>query len=293
MATVNLSSIPAAMKLVSAKYTSDFFVKSLGHDDVTTLSLSGNGQLLLVGHKFSNLLRVYNVASFFLVTWFNLPEQQDVVSDAVWLPRNDSYIMCATKHGVYFMPVMQPKMGYGVSTDNITIRYFSVFHDNVIYATDTEAGVFKSRDGVTWRQAAKNEQRAWHAVRVPTSSYVDTLWVILMTTPYHSYDWFLRIYTISNVSGGENEVWCNVTAPAHVKLYYGKLAYDGVGYIFTTDMINRAVHVWLVNGQYDRQLLSSEHIRWAPKSLAIDMQRQVLYLGQELAGIDVFDLRYE
>jgi hypothetical protein len=193
-----------------------------GRDYVTTLSLSDSGQLLLISESFTGQLYIYSASSGLWVNGFNLPKHDIIVNDAVWLPHNDSYIMCATQHGLmYFMPVMRPEMGYGVSTGNITLRYFSVSHDNVIYATDTDAGVFQLHDGVMWRQVAKNElegqQRAWHAVRVPTNSYFDKLWVIIMTPDKSC--WFLRIYTISNVSSGENQVWCNVTVPAQVNLY--------------------------------------------------------------------------
>ena len=50
--------------------------------------------------------------------------------------------------------------------------------------------------------------------------------------------------------------------------------------------------MWSVNGQYHCQLLSSHHIKNLPCRLAVDKERQLLYVGQDESVVGVFKLTY-
>lgn len=261
--------------------------------EVITLSLSSSGHLLLVGQYLAKQLHIFNASSRSSVTTFDMPDKNNALSDAVWLPYNESYIMCVTTRKVlYLMPAVSAAMGSVTSSTNETsLKHFGASQDNAIYATDYKGCVIQSRDGATWSEAVKEKlagESCWHAVRVSTCNHSDNMWVIIST---HN-KWILRVYTMSNNSRGEYLTWRNVDVPNHVRLANSKLAYDGQGNIFTTDTYMKTVHVWFENGQYNRQLLSSGHLIHSPSSLVIDTKRHVLYVGQMFGIIAVFTLQY-
>jgi hypothetical protein len=74
-------------------------------------------------------------------------------------------------------------------------------------------------------------------------------------------------------------------------LYCSSLAYDGHS-VFVTDCRNKAVHVWSVSGQYDRQLVSPQQLVSGPWRVAVDNQRHVMYVGQWGDTVGVFKLTY-
>ena len=77
-----------------------------------------------------------------------------------------------------------------------------------------------------------------------------------------------------------------------IKLNNIRLSYDGNMNIFLINCDNQAVHVFSVSGQYHCQLLSSHHIKNKPWRLAVDKERQLLYVGQDKSVVGVFELKY-
>lgn len=284
------------MKLVSAQHICDITVSYPKTRGAMILSLSSNGQFLLVGQDSIRQLHIYNASNGSHVTTFNTPGERSnsKLDDALWLPHSENYIACtsSTENLMYLMSVMPVAVSDTLYINMIDDWQFSVFQDNVIYATDKEVCVRESRDGVKWSPTVKiylKGERCWHAVRVSVYNHSDNMWIIVARPDEK---WILRTYEMNNNSSGEYTTLRNVTVPAQVSLDRSKLAHDGVGNIFTTDRINAAVHVWSAGGQYVRRLLSPQQNIANPSSLIIDTQHHVMYVGQYNGMIDVFTLQY-
>lgn len=53
------------------------------------------------------------------------------------------------------------------------------------------------------------------------------------------------------------------------------------------------MYVWSVSGEYDRQLLSLTQFSGIVRSIAVDTQGHVMYVGRSRDTVDVFELTYE
>ncbi len=73
------------------------------------------------------------------------------------------------------------------------------------------------------------------------------------------------------------------------------MASDGHTNIFQADAVDTALYMWSVSGQYERQLLSPQHLKNKhPENLAIDCQRgHVMYVGNSDGTVGVYALAYE
>jgi hypothetical protein len=87
------------------------------------------------------------------------------------------------------------------------------------------------------------------------------------------------VYTVDKRRAvGDNMAWRDVSH-ATVDFCYCTLANDGYTSIFVTDNINKAVHVWSLSGEYDRQLVSPQQLISKLFRIAIDTKRHVMYVG--------------
>ena len=78
----------------------------------------------------------------------------------------------------------------------------------------------------------------------------------------------------------------------NTNFFNGCLAYDGYMNIFLSDYYNKVIHAFLVNGQYNCQLLSSLNINKIPYKLAVDKECPLMYVGQGISVVEVFILKY-
>lgn len=266
--------------------------------DVTTLSLSGNGQLLCAGQYFTRQLHIYNTSNLTShVATINLPGPSTILErlkDSTWLPLDTNYILYTTLgEELYHLSITSAASVKVNLNDKLFPEHFSVSQDNVIYATNDKGCVIQSRDGVTWHQAVKDKltgEICQHAIRVTTYNQSDNMWVIVQAP---NKKWLLRIYAMNNSNSSSDYLaWRNVNVPAQVQLFTSQLAYDGLGNVFTTVRVNAAVHKWSVDGEYVGMLSLSKNVNYEFRSLVIDMQRHVMYVGQDAGTINVFALRY-
>ena len=104
------------------------------------------------------------------------------------------------------------------------------------------------------------------------------------------------MYSVDRRRSDGNVTWRDISVPTtdrkHIDLLYSRLSYDGNMNIFLSECHNKAVHVLSVNGQYHCQLLSSHHFKKKPGRLAVDKERQLLYVGQARGFVGVFELTY-
>ena len=280
-------------QVTSAKHKHNFTVEQLktGEYGVTVLSVSSEGQLL-AGQHLGRYLHVYS-ADCCHVTSITLPNNGKVC-DAVWTRRGNIVYSEWDSNKV----VTMSQSGDVIQQINVSRpSYLSVSTDGVIYLiSDYCTSVYQSTDdGLTWSHMfnVTDGWECWQVIKVSTDSNTDVLWTVIRSAG----EWRLRVYTVDKRRAvGDNVTWRDVSLPSHVNvdLSYSRLAYDGHTSIFVTDRSNRAVHVWSVSGQYDRQLVSPQQLIISkPRFVAVDTERHVMYVGYEYDTVGVFKLTYE
>ena len=217
----------------------------------------------------------------------------DKLWDATWTPRgNIVYTTYSNK------VVVMSESGKVITTHTQMTepRYISVSSDDIIYLADSKTGVYQStNDGVSWSLVFKSTD-GWHCYQVikVTTDHSDDFWTLEYSNKknYH-----LRVYSVDRRRSDGIVTWrdINVTTTdgKHIDLSGSRLSYDGNMNIFLSDRDNKAVHVLSVNGQYHCQLLSSHHFKNTLLRLAVDKERQLLYVGQDEGVVGVFKLTYE
>jgi hypothetical protein len=271
-----------------AKHKRNFTLNTTNDRRINALSVSSEGQLL-VGQWDDSQLQVYS-ADCCHVTSIKLPNN-DSVFDAVWTRRGNIVYSEWDKGKV----VTMSQSGDVIQQTNISQpSYFSVSTDGVIYIISLYKSVYQSTDdGLTWSCMFKvtDGWQCWQVIRVSTDSNTDVLWTLV----WSGEDRRLRVYTVNKRRAVSDDVtWRDATLPSHVTvdLIGSKLAYDGYTSIFVT-CITRAVHVWSVSGQYDRQLVSPQQLVAERCRVAVDTERRVMYVGLKKDTVGVFELTYE
>ena len=135
----------------------------------------------------------------------------------------------------------------------------------------------------------------WHCLQVikVTIDHSDDFWTLEYS---NNNNWHLRVYRVDRRRSVDNVTWRDINVPTtngkHIDLSCSRLSYDGSMNIFLSDYDNKAVHVLSVNGQYHCQLLSSHQFKNSPCRLAVDKERQLMYVGQWEGLVGVFELTY-
>ena len=220
----------------------------------------------------------------------------DELWDATWTPRGNIVYTIWHSNKV----VVMSESGKVITTHtHMTLpRYLSVSSDDIIYLADSQTGVYQSTDdGVSWSLVFKSTD-GWHCDQVikVTTDHSDDFWTLEQSGEYPNINNHLRVYSVDRRRSDGNVTWRDINVPTtdgkHIDLSYSSLSYDGNMNIFLSDYYNKAVHVLSVNGQYHCQLLSSHHIENVPCRLAVDKERQLLYVGQNEGVLGVFKLTY-
>ena len=213
--------------------------------------------------------------------------------DATWTPRGN--IVYTTYRSNKVVVMSESGKVITTHTQMTDPRYISVSCDDIIYLADYKTGVYQSTDdGVSWSLVFKSTD-GWHCEQVikVTTDLSDDFWTLEKSNnnKYH-----LRVYSVDRRRSDGYVTWRGInvrtTDGKHINLSDSRLSYDGNMNIFLSDYHNKAVHVLLVNGQYHCQLLSSHHIKNEPFRLAVDKERQLLYVGQKFGVVGVFKLTY-
>ena len=218
----------------------------------------------------------------------------DKLLDATWTPRGNIVYTTYLSNKV----VVMSESGKVITTHTQMTdpRYLSVSNDDIIYLADSKTGVYQSTDdGVSWSLVFKSTdgRHCWQVIKV-TTDHSDEFW----TLEYNSdnYNNHLRVYSVDRRRSDDNVTWRDINVPTtdgkDIDLSFSRLSCDGNVNIFLSDYDNKAVHVLSVNGQYHCQLLSSHHIKNTPHRLAVDKERQLLYVGQWGSVVGVFKLTY-
>ena len=274
--------------MTSSQLLTNFTVKKLKGEDVDILSVFNDK--LLVSCDGRCQLFIYSCEGRHLSTITTI----DMLFDATWTPRGNIVYTTYYSHKV----VVMSESGKIITTHTqmTSPHYLSVSSDDIIYLADSKTGVYQSTDdGVSWSLVFKSTD-GWHCRHVikVTTDHSDDFWT---RESSDNNNYHLRVYSVDRRRSDGNVTWRDINVPTtdgkHIDLsVYSRLSYDGNMNIFLTDYDNKAVHVLSVNGQYHCQLLSSHHFKNTPWRLAVDKERQLLYLGQWESVVGVFKLTY-
>ena len=278
--------------MTSSQLLKNFTVDQLKGLSVNILSVFNDKLLVSCGVDLSQLF-IYSREGRHLSTITT--NDNDELWDATWTPRGNIVYTTFSSNRV----VVMSESGKVITTHTQMTdpRYLSVSSDDIIYLADYMTGVYQSTDdGVSWSLVFKSTD-GWHCDQVikVTTDHSDDFWTLEQSNNWMNYH--LRVYSVDRRRSDGNVTWrdINVTTTdgKHIDLSgSSRLSYDGNMNIFLSDCFNKAVHVLSVNGQYHCQLLSSHHIENNPYRLAVDKERQLLYVGQDEGVVGVFKLTY-
>ena len=277
--------------MTSSQLLKSFTVDQLMGEDVDTLSVF-NDKLLVSCSVYLFQLFIYSREGRHLSTITT--NDNDELIDATWTPRGN--IVYTTYPSNKVVEMSESGKVINTHTQMTSPRYLSVSSDDIIYLADSSTGVYQSTDdGVSWSLVFKSTD-GWHCEQVikVTTDHSDDFWTLEYNRDSKNYH--LRVYSVDRRRSDGNVTWrdINVTTTdgKHINLLSSSLSYDGNMNIFLSDYDNKAVHVLSVNGQYHCQLLSSHHSENKPSRLAVDKERQLLYVGQDEGVLGVFKLTY-
>ena len=268
----------------SSQLLLNFIVGQLKSKSVNTLSVF-NDKLLITCYPLSQLF-IYSREGRHLST-ISINDD-DKLYDAIWTPRgNIVYTTCDSKK-----VVVMSEFGKVIATHTQMIgpRYFSVSKDDNIYLADWDTGVYESNDdGVSWNLVFKSTD-GWHCLQVVKviADHSDDFW----TMEWRNNQWHLRVYSVDKKRFDVKVKDINVTTTdgKYLDLTGSGLSYDGYMNIFLSDYHHKAVHVLSVNDQHHCKILASYHTKNIPERLSVDLERQLLYVGQLYGVVEVFKL---
>ena len=276
-----------SQSVTSSRLLLNFVVDQLKEYSVTILSVF-NDKLLVSCDGLSPF--IYSCEGRHLSTITNKDDYE--LWDATWTPRGN--IVYTTYHSKKVVAMSEFGKVITTSTQMTLPRYLSVSSDDIIYLADMETGVYQSTDdGVSWSLVFKSTEgwHCWQVIKVITD-HSDDFW----TLEYNDNNYHLRVYSVDRRHSDGNVTWRDINVPTtdgqHINLLASRLSYDGYNTIFLSDWDNKAVHVLSVNGQYHCQLLSSQHLKNLPCRLAVDKERQLLYVGQDNGIVEIFQLTF-
>ena len=250
-----------------------------------------NDKLLVSGSDLSQLFIYCREGRHLLPITTN---DNDKLRDATWTPRGN--IVYTTYYSNKVVVMSESGKVITTHTQMTSPGLLSVSYDDIIYLADSKTGVYQSTDdGVSWSLVFKSTD-GWHFRQVikVTTDHSDDFWTLEQSD---NFNYHLRVYSVDRRRSDGNVTWRDINFPTtdgkHIDLpWYSRLSYDGNMNIFLSDCENKAVHVLSVNSQYHCQLLSSHHIKNLPRRLAVDKERQLLYVGQTRGVVGVFELTY-
>ena len=251
--------------------------------------LSVFNDTFLVSSERLTELYIYNRDCHYLSTITT--KDNDKLIDATWIPCGNLIYTTDYSNVVVMLKSGEVKR----SRLNGDPLYFSVCND-IIYLADMKAGVFHSTDeGISWSLALSSNDD-WNFVQViqVTTNHSDYFWSLLKGSDHNHH---LCMYSVAKEPFEYNTTWTDISiitgSGKNIILQPSKLSYDGKKNIFLSDFYNRVVYVLSVNGPHYCQLQAPLSISNAPVRLAIDKERQLLYVGQFYFTVDVFSLKYD
>ena len=267
-----------------------FSIKQLNGPMINRVNiLSALDNKLLVSYLQMQQLLIYNSNGSYLS---EVAIEESDLHDAVWTP--DGKILYATYPSSKLVIITETnKLVAKSALVNYGLLTLSVSSDKMIYIF-SQHGIFQSVDNaITWTQIyGVNTQRMYvHGVKA-SSNYSEDLWIVELK---NMQDLNLSVRSMNKkhkdfyVSMTLKDIFANTKDQNYIELSVSSLSFDGTSKIFLSDFTNCVVHEFSLNGQYIRQLLSSDHIM-RPSKLTVDISYRWLYIGQENNVVSIFKL---
>ena len=269
--------------MTSSQLLFNFTANQLVYNDVSVLSIF-NEKLLISSIVFFRLF-IYSREGRYLSS---IATQGNKLCDATWTPRGNIIYTITASNRV--MVTLDSGIEILEFFANEVLQFLSVSNDDIIYLTGGNAGVYQSTDdGFSWSLVLKGvDYQHFSQVNKVTTDHSDDFW----TLKYNS----LYMYSKDRRHSGDmvTSRYVNVfkTNDKNMNFSLSSLSYDGNTNFFLSDLRDKAIHVLSVTGQYRCQLMSSHRITSTPLKLAVDRERQLLYVGQKNGVVAVFKLTY-
>ena len=260
-----------------------------------------NGKLL-VGSTLFPLLFIYSHDCRHLsnITIIDSDNKASMLRKAMWTPRGNilytTWKLLPNYHRTCSV-VAASESGKVIATQtHMTCEaLLSVSNENVIYLADDFGTVYQSTDdGISWSVVFKSTDglKLLQVIKA-TTDHSDDFWILGWSEKYKHH---LLVYTMDRSHLNGKVTWRHVnvstTDDKHIDLLSSCsiLLYDGKTIIFVSNC-KKTVHVLSLNGQCHSQLQSLHNFENRPYSMAIDKERQLLYVGQK-GFVKILKLKY-
>ena len=258
-----------------------------------------NGKLLVGCDLFSKLF-IYSHDCRHFSTIAIIDTDDSKLLEAIWTPRGN--ILYTTwkilpDYGRTCSVVAASESGKVIATQTqmACLALLSVSNENVIYLADNVGTVYQSTDdGISWSVVFKSTDglELLQVIKV-TTDHSDDFWILGWNKKYKHH---LLVYNMDRRYLTGIVTWRHVnvstTDDKHIDLLSScsRLLYDGKTNIFISNC-KETVHVFSLNGLCHSQLQSLHNFEKRTYSMAIDKERQLLYVGQE-GFVKVLKLKY-
>ncbi len=291
-------------QVTSVQHTRDVVVRrsQSQYTGLCALSVKGNGNLI-TGALYSKQIYVVDLN--------NIEDDPSIINihegigllDAAWIPAGR---IVFTTHNSPTVTVVSED-----DYDDITridlhvgkLQHISVSFDDAIYVTDTNSGVYQSRDdGVTWSHVFSSPRSRWscrEAIKVSTdpSRQTEDFVAIGEDKSVGTNAFRLRMYTVDWQNSTDGLTWRDITLPGYINMKDSRMGYDGYGNVFLTDSDAKAVHVLaLIDGYQMLTHKMAVNISNVPASVAVVRQQNqmMMYVGHQKGNtVSVYTLMYK
>ena len=278
----------AINRFSSCELIRNFQVSQLGEKDVSILSVFNTE--LQIGTRTKSQLFVYRREGKGRNSPIEICYDDDELRDAIKVPQgnvlytttdNKLVIKLNTKKVIY--PQIEFPSTFSVSEEKI----YLAANDGVYLSTDS---------GETWNRIVDIAE-GWnckHAIEVD-----DNIW----TLEHKGNVYQICVHSMERTADSlpsrmtsKTTIKVETTSKEQIKLSnHSRLAYDGHASVFLNNFENSTVHVFSVNGQYCKKVISAENIPGfeGPLRMKIDYKNQLLYVSQTKGKVGVFQLKYD
>ena len=260
----------------------------MGEKDVSILSVFN--EELQIGTRTKSQLFVYSREGKGHISSIEICYDDDELRDAIKIPQGnvlytttDNKLVIKLNTNKEIFPEIKIPSTFSVSGEKI---YLAANH-----------GVYLSTDsGETWNRIV-DITKGWnckHAIEVD-----DNIWTLEKKGSVYQ----ICVHSMERTADSlpsritsKTTIKVETANKEQIKLSnHSRLAYDGHASIFLNDFEKSAVHMFSVNGQYCKKVISAENIPGfeRPLRMSVDYKNQLLYVSQTKGKVGVFQLKYD
>ena len=222
----------------------------------------------------------------------NIPIKIKIPIEAIWTPRGNIVYTTTANNAVVRILVS------GTVTARTKMSFpmgLSVSDDNIIYLADMETGIHQSMDdGASWSNIfnPNDGRQSLKVFKLSGKNNSEEYWTLEADENFNRQ---LRVYSLNKGHSKGNVTWMNIvinTVPSLQKNFSDFTVFhiNGVNIILAGGE-NKAVHFFLMNGQYHCQL-TSPVIENEPTAITVGNKNRLLVVGQHHGTLAVFKLIY-